>query len=146
MNKKLVYKGHGICEVIKTETKFINSKLIQFNVLKVVDTQMVILVPEYSNDLCRELISKEDAKSILKDLKEVPMARVASEYSWQRRYRDFMELIKTGYIENYITVFKSLNYLISVKELSFGERKMHDHVKDLLVAELSESLNLVVEL
>ena len=57
--------------------------------------------------------------------------------TWNRRYRDYMEKIKTGSVHEVAAVLRDL-FLLSVdKDLSYGERKMLDTAKGLLVKELS---------
>ena len=57
--------------------------------------------------------------------------------TWNRRYRDYMDKIKTGSVYEVAAVLRDL-FLLSVdKDLSYGERKMLDTAKNLLVKELS---------
>ena len=61
--------------------------------------------------------------------------------NWNRRYRDYMEKIKTGSVQEVAVVLRDL-FLLSVdKDLSYGERKMLDTAKNLLVKELSLAQN-----
>jgi CarD family transcriptional regulator len=65
-----------------------------------------------------------------------------SAQTWNRRYRDYMEKIKTGSIFEVAVVLRDL-FLLSVdKELSYGERKMMDTAKNLLVKEISLARNM----
>ena len=49
--------------------------------------------------------------------------------TWNRRYRDYMEKIKTGSVHEVAAVLRDL-FLLSVdKDLSYGERKMLDTEK-----------------
>ncbi|MGB1275287.1 MAG: CarD family transcriptional regulator, partial [Nannocystaceae bacterium] len=57
--------------------------------------------------------------------------------TWNRRYREYMEKIKTGSLLEIASVLRDLYLLKSDKELSFGERKMLDTARSLLVQELS---------
>ena len=57
--------------------------------------------------------------------------------TWNRRYREYMEKIKTGSIFEVAEVLRDLYLLKHDKDLSFGERKMLDTAKALLVKELS---------
>ena len=57
--------------------------------------------------------------------------------NWNRRYRDYMEKIKTGSVFEVAAVLRDLSLLKSDKELSFGERKMLDTARSLLVKEIS---------
>ncbi|MDP3481336.1 MAG: CarD family transcriptional regulator, partial [Desulfoprunum sp.] len=57
--------------------------------------------------------------------------------TWNRRYRDYMEKIKTGSVHEVAAVLRDLFLLSIDKDLSYGERKMLDTAKNLLVKELS---------
>jgi CarD family transcriptional regulator len=57
--------------------------------------------------------------------------------TWNRRYREYMEKIKTGSVFEIAEVLRDLFLLKVDKELSFGERKMLDTARSLLLKELS---------
>ena len=57
--------------------------------------------------------------------------------TWNRRYREYMDKIKTGSVYEIAEVLRDLSMLKYAKELSFGERKMLDTAKNLLVKELA---------
>ena len=61
---------------------------------------------------------------ILRD-KEVHVDR----QTWNRRYRGFMEKIKSGSLFEVAEVFRDLYRLKGLKPLSFGERRMLDTAK-----------------
>jgi CarD family transcriptional regulator len=65
--------------------------------------------------------------------------------TWNRRYREYMEKIKTGSIFELAEVLRDLHVLKEDKELSFGERKMLDTARNLLVRELSISQGVTEE-
>jgi len=74
----------------------------------------------------------EEVMEILRD-KEVHIDR----QTWNRRYRGFMEKIKSGSLFEVAEVFRDLYRLKGLKPLSFGERRMIDTAKGLIVQELS---------
>ena len=57
--------------------------------------------------------------------------------TWNRRYREYMEKIKTGSVFEIAEVLRDLSLLKFDKDLSFGERKMLDTAKSLLIKELA---------
>ncbi len=61
--------------------------------------------------------------------------------TWNRRYREYMEKIKTGSLYEVAEVFRDLSLLKYTKDLSFGERKLYDTAQNLLVKELSTAKN-----
>ena len=61
----------------------------------------------------------------------------ADKQTWNRRYREYMNKIKTGDPLEVAAVLRDLARLKSEKTLSFGERKMYDQAHSLIVQELS---------
>jgi CarD family transcriptional regulator len=61
--------------------------------------------------------------------------------TWNKRYREYLEKIKTGSVFEIASVLRDLFILKSDKNLSFGERKMMDTAKNLLVKEISVASN-----
>ncbi len=51
--------------------------------------------------------------------------------TWNRRYREYMEKIKTGSVFEIAEVMRDLYVLKKTKTLSFGERKMLDTAQGL---------------
>ena len=69
---------------------------------------------------------------ILRD-RDVP----ADNQTWNRRYREYMNRIKTGDPLEVAKVLRDLALLRQDKTLSFGERKMFDQAHSLLIQEIS---------
>ena len=68
--------------------------------------------------------------------KEVTEVKIDNQ-TWNRRYREYMEKIKTGSVFEIAEVLRDLFLLKADKELSFGERKMLDSARSLLLKELT---------
>ena len=58
--------------------------------------------------------------------------------NWKGRYKEHVNLMKSGSILDVALVMKSLFYLNLIKPLSFREKKMMEKAKELIVTELSE--------
>ena len=65
--------------------------------------------------------------------------------TWNRRYRDYMDKIKSGSVFEVAEVYRDLSTIKQTKELSFGERKMLDTARSLLVKEISLAKNMKEE-
>ena len=134
---KAVYPSQGVAEVVGIEKKEVYGKIQNFYVLRGLDTGLRILVPIDKADQVglRKVAGRaeiEEVMEILRD-KEVHVDR----QTWNRRYRGFMEKIKTGSLFDVAEVYRDLYRLKSSKVLSFGERKMLDNAKQLIVKELA---------
>jgi CarD family transcriptional regulator len=57
--------------------------------------------------------------------------------TWNRRYREYMDKIKTGSAYEIAEVLRDLYLLRRHKDLSFGERRMMETARGLLVREIA---------
>jgi CarD family transcriptional regulator len=132
-----VYPAHGVATVKRIEEKLVGGKKKKFYVLEVVDNHMTIMVPTDNADAVglREIITDKEVKRVYKILKERDVK--IDQTTWNRRYREYMEKIKTGSVYEIAEVLRNLFLLRHSKDLSFGERKMLDQAKHLLVKEIS---------
>src|SRR5438309_6609156 len=141
IGEKAVYPAHGVAEVIGVEKKEINATVCSFYVLKVIATGMQILVPKDKADQVglRPVATSGEIEEVFDILREKDVH--IDKQTWNRRYRGFMEKIKTGSLFEVAEVFRDLYRLKETKTLSFGERRMLDTAKNLIVKELSVAKN-----
>lgn len=134
---KAVYPAQGVAEVVGIESKEISAKIHQFYCLRILDSEMRILVPVSKAEQVglRKLIEGRQIDEVYKILSEKDVQ--IDKQTWNRRYRGFMEKIKTGSIFEVAEVFRDLCLLRLTKTLSFGERRMLDTARGLMVKELS---------
>jgi CarD family transcriptional regulator len=83
----------------------------------------------------RTVIRKIEARKVIGILKDREVT--LDNQTWNRRYREYMEKINTGSIYEIAEVLRDLHLLKAEKELSFGEKKIMDMAKTLLVKELA---------
>ena len=62
--------------------------------------------------------------------------------NWNRRFKDNLERIKTGSLYEVATVLRKLVLLQKERNLSFGEKKMLETVRELLVSEISHAVGI----
>ena len=132
-----VYPAHGVAIVKRIEERDVGGKKRSFYVLQVVENQMTIMVPMENAAAVglREIISSKDVSNVYKILKKRDVK--IDQTTWNRRYREYSEKIKTGSVYEIAEVLRNLFLLRHTKDLSFGERKMLDQAKQLLVKEIS---------
>jgi CarD family transcriptional regulator len=83
----------------------------------------------------RPPISETQIREIFKILK-VRSIRFDNQ-TWNRRYRGFMDKIKTGSVFEVAEVMRDLYRLKAEKSLSFGERQMLEKARALIVKEIA---------
>jgi CarD family transcriptional regulator len=132
-----VYPAHGVGEVKSIESREISGRKHMFYVLQILDNGMKIMVPTGNINAVglREIISKDEVEAVYAILKERDIT--IDNQTWNRRYREYMDKIKTGSIYEIAEVFRDLSLLKHEKDLSFGERKLLDSARALLIKELA---------
>jgi len=134
---KAVYPAHGVAEVTAIETKEISGQKMTFYMLEVMETGMKLMVPtcKVATVGLRQVCDKNEVKEVYDILKSRDVT--VDGQTWNRRYREYMEKIKTGSVFEIAEVLRDLSLLKNGKDLSFGERKMLDHARSLLVREIA---------
>jgi CarD family transcriptional regulator len=132
-----VYPAHGVGVIKSIEMQTVAGIDQTFYVLEILDNGMRIMIPTVSSESVglRAIVDETEVNGVL-DILADRNVELGSQ-TWNRRYRDYMEKIKTGSVHEVAAVLRDL-FLLSVdKDLSYGERKMLDTAKGLLVKELS---------
>jgi CarD family transcriptional regulator len=134
---KAVYPAQGVAEVISIDEKDIAGQRQRFYVLRILDTDRKIMVPVSNPNAVglRQVISEQEIREIFDILKERTIG--FDTQTWNRRYRGFMDKIKTGSIYDVAEVLRDLYRLKANKQLSFGERRMLDTARGLIVKEIA---------
>lgn len=134
---KAVYPAHGVAEVTGIEAKEIGGKKHTFYILRILENGMRIMVPTKNVEAVglRQICNKNDVKEVYDILKTREVS--VDGQTWNRRYREYMEKIKTGSVFEVAKVLRDLYLLKGDKDLSFGERKMLDTARSLLIRELA---------
>jgi CarD family transcriptional regulator len=132
-----VYPAHGVGRIEAIESRDVDGDIQSFYIMKILENDMVIMIP-VQNVLSvglRTILSKSDIPKIFEIMQERDLPQ--DNQTWNRRYREYMEKIKTGSLYEVAGVYRDLFLLRLTKELSFGERKLFDTAQCLLVKELS---------
>ena len=132
-----VYPAHGVAQIVGIETREISGNKQTFYILKILENGMKIMIPTRNAGAVglRELIRADEVDEVFAILKSREVA--VEGQTWNRRYREYMEKIKTGSVFEIAEVLRDLSVLRLTKELSFGERKMLDTARGLLIKELA---------
>lgn len=132
-----VYPAHGVGKIESIESKTIGGNKQDFYIMRILENDMKIMIPTQNAEAVglRTLIASDDIPRVYEILKTKEIS--VNGGTWNRRYREYMEKIKTGSIYELAEVLRDLTVLKSDKELSFGERKMLDTARGLLLKELS---------
>ncbi len=133
-----VYPAHGVGEIQAIESRVVNGEKHDFYIMKVLENGMVIMIPtsNVASVGLRNIIDKKEVPKVY-EVMRFRKDGLPDNQTWNRRYREYMDKIKTGSLYDVAEVFRDLFLLKLTKDLSFGERKLYDTAQLLLVKELS---------
>ncbi len=134
-----IYASHGVGRIESIESREINGLTMNFYIMKILENSMVIMIPT-SNVVSvglRNLIEVDEIPKVYEIMRNKERDKNCDSQTWNRRYRDYMDKIKTGSLFDVAEVFRDLFLLKLTKDLSFGERKLLDTAQGLLIKELS---------
>lgn len=134
---KIVYPNHGVTIVEHIgESAVMNTPDSSYYHLRLLANNSRLMVPITNTDRVglRRLYQQKEIKGLMSLLEETPPK---SHTDWKGRYRDNLEKMKTGRLEDVADVLKNLHEVQMRKSLSFREKKMYDRAKYLLVSEVA---------
>ncbi|MDY6822304.1 MAG: CarD family transcriptional regulator [Thermodesulfobacteriota bacterium] len=135
----VVYPAHGVGRIESIESREIGENSQKFYIMKILESNMVIMIPVKNLEAVglRNVIAETEIPRIY-DILQAPLEPPgAYNQTWNRRHKEYMDKIKTGSLHDVAEVFRDLFLLKLTKDLSFGERKLLDTARNLLVKELS---------
>ena len=137
-----VYPAHGVGKINSIETRIVNGEEHDFYMMKIIENEMTIMIPTWNVDQVglRDVIDVKEIPKVYEIMKKREDSNTETQ-TWNRRYREYMDKIKTGSLYDVAEVYRDLSLLKITKDLSFGERKLYDTAQTLLVMELSTAKN-----
>ena len=131
----IAHPMHGAGVIESIVTKKINGAERDYYVLKLPVGDMVVMVPV---DGCesigvRAIISDSEARKVLSSFSGL---EICMTQNWNKRYRENMDLLKSGDLLKVAAVVKGLICRDNERGLSTGERKMLHSAKQILISEL----------
>lgn len=134
---KAVHPKHGLGEVIAIEQREIGGMKGEFFIMRILDNGMRVMVPRASAQAAglRPVMSSKEADKVLETMRAREVA--VDLQPWSRRFRAYTEMIKSGSPHEVAKVLRDMYRLKFDKDLSFGERRLLDQAKSLLMKELA---------
>ncbi len=141
IGQKVVYPTHGVGRIEAIEQKQVSGNLQSFYILRILGTDMTIMVPTGNAERVglRHLIGAKEVPKVMEILRRKD---VEISPNWNRRFKDNLERIKTGSLYEVATVLRKLVLLQRERNLSFGEKKMLENVRQLLISEISHAVGI----
>jgi CarD family transcriptional regulator len=132
-----VHPAHGVGEVVGIEKRDLGGSMNVFYVLKIVDSGLKVMIPVTAAAQVglRRVMSRKEADKVLRILRAPEVA--VDLQPWNRRFRAYTEMLKSGSPYEIAKVLRDMYRLKFDKDLSFGERRLLDQAKSLLLKELA---------
>jgi len=133
---RVIYPNQGLGRVVDVQEQAYNGEKFTVYHLRLLSSNTLVMVPLSS---CleigiRKLIAGGAVKEIFDYLKK---GAVEVTMNWKGRYKEHVNLMKSGTVLDMVAVLKSLYYLSLIKPLSFREKKMMEKAKELIVSEIA---------
>ena len=134
---KVVYPSQGVSVVEEISKEVLAGTEMKCYHLRLVGSDSKVMVPIDNSERVglRPLSEKKQVKKVMRRLKA---AEGENAEDWKDRYRANLDRIKTGDLDEIVDVLLCLAEVAGRKTLSFRERKMYDHARQLLVNEVAE--------
>ncbi len=134
---KAVVPALGVGIIKEIEELDLGEEVYQCYVIKILDNGLTYKVPVNNTESngIRKVIAADQVEAIYDILRDRDTP--ADKQTWNRRYREYMNKIKTGDPVEVAAVLRDLARLKIEKTLSFGERKMYDQAHSLIVQEVA---------
>jgi len=103
-----VYPAHGVGRIEAIESRDILGKKQDFYIMKILENDMIIMIPVNNVESVglRDIIDTEEVAKVYDIMKKRDIP--ADNQTWNRRYRDYMEKIKTGSVYEVAEVLRDL--------------------------------------
>ena len=138
VGEKVVYPNHGVSVVEKIGEGFASVPVAprSFYHLRLLSNNSKVMVPIGNTDLIglRRLTHRKDITGLMKTLGD---GRFSAMGDWKGRYKQNLDKMKSGKLNDIAEVLKTLNYISARKTLSFREKKMYERAKYLIVSEIA---------
>ena len=140
IGERVVYPSQGVGEIVAIESNDLFGPGAQVYVLELIQQprRVTIATEKAEKGALRQVVSPEEANTIIASLKEAPPASKA--VPWTKRQRILKDKLASSCLQDVADVVRELYHLKSVKDLSFSQRRLFDTGIGLLVQELSISL------
>ncbi len=137
---KVLYPTHGAGVIDSIEEKTVLGEKKSYYTMRMPVGDMKVMVPTESADSSglRRVVSREKAEKVIAWLSE---GKEEENPSWNRRFRENTEKIKSGDIFLVASVVRALSVRERERGLSTGERKMLSDARQILISELVLSLD-----
>ena len=132
---KIVHSLHGAGVIEDLEEKEIDGSKQLYYVLRIPVGNLKIMISAGKAGTLgiREIYGKDEIMDVISSVAKVP---ITMPENWNQRYKENMEKIKSGKLEEVALVFRNLYERERERGLSTAEKKMMTNAKQIILSEL----------
>ncbi len=137
VGQKVVYPNHGVSVVEEiSSAKFDEIEQTLYH-LRLLSNNSKVMVPKDNLDLVglRPLGDKAQIQQLFDNLQD---GQIDTYKDWKGRYKQNLDKMKTGQLQEVAEVLKNLCLVSQKKSLSFREKKMYERAKYFIVSEVAQ--------
>lgn len=134
---KVVYPSQGVSVVESIQDEELAGTTMSCYTLRLLSTDSKVMVP-VANSRRVGLRPLSEKPAVARALNRLRSGETDGGEDWKDRYRANLDRIKTGDLDEIVDVLRCLAEVAGRKTLSFRERKMYDHARQLLVVEVAQ--------
>ena len=135
---KVIYpnQGLGVIEAVREES-YDGERFTVFHLRILANDTLITVSSSTATEIgIRRPVSEGSIKKIFHFIRS---GEVGVTMDWKGRYKEHLNLMKSGTLIEMAMVLKSLYFLSLSKPLSFREKKMMEKARELIVSEISEA-------
>jgi CarD family transcriptional regulator len=138
---RVIYPNQGLGVIEDVQDQAYDGERFRIYCLRIKANNTLVMVPASSAEEMgiRKLINERTVKQIFDYLRK---GAIEVSMNWKGRYKEHVNLMKSGTIFDMVAVLKSLYYLSLLKPLSFREKKMMEKARELIISEISAASSL----
>src|SRR5262249_230900 len=108
VGEKVVYPAHGVGVIEGIQTRVVSGSERKFYMLRILDSDMTIMIPTENVNAVglRRIIGKDMVAKVYRILRDKKVE--IDQQTWNRRYREYTEKIKTGSVLEIAKVLRDL--------------------------------------
>ena len=132
---KVVHPMHGAGVLDSIVREKISGRAMDFYVFKMPISGLTLKIPTVNSEAIgvRAVKSADEIEAVIA---RIPALGIDMTSNWNHRYRENMDRLKSGDLDEVSAVIKALMHRDSTRGLSNGERKMLHIAKQILVSEI----------
>ena len=144
VGQKVVYPNHGVSVVEEISSAAFDDVEHLLYHLRLLSNNSKVMVPKDNLDLVglRPLGDKAQIRALFETLEN---GHIETYKDWKGRYKQNLDKMKTGQLDEVAEVLKNLCLVSQKKSLSFREKKMYERAKYFIVSEIAQVRDIDVE-